>query len=270
MVEKVKEGRISPAVIAPVGIAGLLLLGGIVYAATRAREEPEEYRTCPYCGLVFDTYDELRAHSLAEHPWEPMPEPPPGWEEEEPEFEPGRGPCPPEPVHVGGNWCMRTEASYTVYYEAHMAKSEHCEYYRTPEGGITMRLIDETNTHPDAVEAFMELWQERPERPGVTWWDCPYCTAGFSFYSTLRIHVLGVHLPEECGIKISEYYYEPGTLGYQAAIGKIKLIDAQYYKKMAEGTLEPCGGYYQCPVCGDFFNTYREYIDHQAEHQEEM
>jgi hypothetical protein len=39
----------------------------------KGEEEPPEGYTCPYCGEKFETYDELVAHIMAEHPGERIP-----------------------------------------------------------------------------------------------------------------------------------------------------------------------------------------------------
>ena len=83
MAEKEKR-KISPAVIVPVAIAGLLGLGGIIYAVTRGKAPPTVY-TCPYCGQIFLRPDLLEAHIYWHHPEEepvePEPEPAPPIEE---------------------------------------------------------------------------------------------------------------------------------------------------------------------------------------------
>lgn len=250
----------------------LLMMGSIVSSLLMAgKEEGVDYFTCPYCGGVFASYDELRAHITAEHPWEGMPEPPPGWEEPEgPEFEPGAGPCPPSPVVVD-NWCMRTENGHTVYYEGNIVDHimVHGELYRTTTEAIGVRWIDESQTHPDYIALFLKLWPEeapmpRPGLPPGYMWRCPYCTSMFSSYAILRVHVMGTHYPK---IIYTLYYVapsDPDNSEYRSVIFKIAHVDAKYYEGLEAGTLTPCIGYYKCRYCDLPFNTYREFADHMA------
>jgi len=46
-----EERRISPVVIVPVAIAGLLGIAAIAYVATREEAPPAVYK-CPYCGDI--------------------------------------------------------------------------------------------------------------------------------------------------------------------------------------------------------------------------
>jgi len=86
MAKKVEEERkISPALIVPIALAGLLGLGVIIYAATRVKAPPGLVYKCPYCGDIFLTQELLDAHIYWWHPEEelvePEPEPAPPIEE---------------------------------------------------------------------------------------------------------------------------------------------------------------------------------------------
>ncbi|MBA7716958.1 hypothetical protein ES703_126043 [subsurface metagenome] len=69
-----EERRISPAVaIIPIGLGlGLALAVAAVAWAAPPTPPPEGY-PCPYCPMVFDTFEELVAHVQSEHPGERIP-----------------------------------------------------------------------------------------------------------------------------------------------------------------------------------------------------
>lgn len=56
-------------------ILGAVALGGLmVFLSGRARAEPEPGQyICPYCGVIFDTYEELVLHCQEQHPGQRIP-----------------------------------------------------------------------------------------------------------------------------------------------------------------------------------------------------
>lgn len=66
MAEKTMEKIMMTMVIA---IMGVLILSQVVLAMTPT---PPEQFTCPICGAIYPTYDELYAHFTSEHPAQPI------------------------------------------------------------------------------------------------------------------------------------------------------------------------------------------------------